>query len=225
MFRQVALTYSKGAAVIRQLAALIGDDALRAGLTDYMRRFGGGTASLDDLIGCWSRSSGRDLRGWAQEWLRTEGASTLRASVTAGPDGTIGSLAVEQHQPRTHRLGIGLYDRSGLGAALRRRRVISAEISGRGTRCRCCPASRSRPRGTSNDGDSDLRGDRVRPGQPGGAGRGGAEHRRPADRGGMLERGLAVTSRARCPGADLAVPGHPQARLGRRVRAAAGGRA
>ena len=64
--------------MIRQLAALIGDDALRAGLADFMRRFGGGSAGLDDLIGCWSRSSGRDLGGWAQEWLRTEGASTLR---------------------------------------------------------------------------------------------------------------------------------------------------
>jgi len=74
MFRQVALTYSKGAAVIRQLAALIGDEALRTGLADFMRRFGGGSAGLDDLIACWSRSSGRDLRGWAQEWLRTEGA-------------------------------------------------------------------------------------------------------------------------------------------------------
>ena len=128
--RPVALTYSKGTAVIRQLAALIGDDTLRAGLADYMRRFGGGTASLDDLIGCWSRSSGRDLDGWAQEWLRTEGASTLRASVEAGADGTLASLAVEQDEPRTHRLGIGLYDRSGPGSVLRRRRVISAEVSG-----------------------------------------------------------------------------------------------
>jgi aminopeptidase N len=128
--RPVALTYSKGTAVIRQLAALIGDDALRAGLADYMRRFGGGTASLDDLIGCWSRSSGRDLSGWAQEWLRTEGASTLRASVAAGADGMLASLAVEQDEPRTHRLGIGLYDRAGPGSVLRRRRVISAEVSG-----------------------------------------------------------------------------------------------
>ena len=128
--RPVALTYSKGTAVIRQLAALIGDDTLRAGLADYMRRFGGGTASLDDLIGCWSRSSGRDLGGWAQEWLRTEGASTLRASVEAGADGTLASLALEQDEPRTHRLGIGLYDRSGPGSVLRRRRVISAEVSG-----------------------------------------------------------------------------------------------
>ena len=155
MFRQVALTYSKGAAVIRQLAALIGDEALQAGLTDFMRRFGGASAGLDDMIACWSRSSGRDLRGWAQEWLRTEGASTLRASVTAGPDGTIGSLAVEQDQPRTHRLGIGLYQRSaaGHGSVLRRRRLISAEISG--ARCEVpVPAGEPVPDAVVlNDGD------------------------------------------------------------------------
>ena len=128
LFRLPALTYSKGAAVIRQLAALIGDDALRAGLADFMRRFGGGSAELDDLIACWSRSSGRDLGGWADEWLRTEGASTLRGAVVPASDGTIGSLTVRQDEPRTHRLCIGLYDRSGAG--LQRRRLISTEISG-----------------------------------------------------------------------------------------------
>ena len=128
LFRLPALTYSKGAAVIRQLAALIGDDALRAGLADYMTRFAGRSASLDDLIACWSRACGRDLAGWADEWLRTEGASTLRACVTAGPDGTIESLAVLQDAPRTHRIGIGLYDLSG--GRLVRRRVVSAEVSG-----------------------------------------------------------------------------------------------
>lgn len=128
MFRLPALTYSKGAAVIRQLAALIGDDALRAGLTDYMTRFAGGSASLDDLIACWSRACGSDLASWADEWLRTEGTSALRASLTAGPDGTIESLDVVQDAPRTHRICIGLYDLSG--GRLIRRRLVSAEVSG-----------------------------------------------------------------------------------------------
>ena len=128
LFRLPALTYSKGAAVIRQLAALIGDDALRAGLTDYMTRFAGGSANLDDLIACWSRACGRDLAAWADEWLRTEGTSTLRASLVTGPDGTIESLAVEQDAPRTHRIGIGLYDLDE--TRLVRRGVVSAEVSG-----------------------------------------------------------------------------------------------
>jgi Peptidase family M1 domain len=65
LLRPAALTYSKGASVVRQLAALIGDDALRAGVTDYLRRFGGGAGDLDDLAACWSRAAGRDLSGWA----------------------------------------------------------------------------------------------------------------------------------------------------------------
>ncbi len=150
--RPTALLYSKGAAVIRQLAALIGDDALRAGLADFMRRFGGRTGNLDDLVARWSGVAGRDLRGWAREWLRTEGASTLRVTVTAEADGTLGSLALEQDQPRTHRLGIGLYERSPSGA-LRRRRLISAEVSG--ARCEVAvPPGEPMPDAViPNDGD------------------------------------------------------------------------
>jgi aminopeptidase N len=130
-----AITYVKGASVIRQLGALIGDDALHAGLGDYLTRYrAGGAASLDDLIGCWSRASGRELTGWADEWLRTEGASLLSAELTPAPDGTIGSLAIRQDAPRgqsalrTHRIGVGLYDWDGTG--LRRRRLVSVEVSG-----------------------------------------------------------------------------------------------
>jgi aminopeptidase N len=127
-----AITYHKGAAVIRQLAALIGDDALHGGLGDYLTRYrASGVAALDDLIACLSRASGRDLAGWADEWLRTEGASALRPELTAAPDGTIGSLAVTQDRPRTQLIGIGLYDLGG--TRLRRRQVVHAEVGGERT--------------------------------------------------------------------------------------------
>jgi aminopeptidase N len=129
--KPAAITYCKGASVIRQLAALIGDDTLHAGLADYLTRYGaGGVAALDDLVGCLSEASGRDLAGWADEWLRTEGAPTLRPELTAAPDGTIGSIAVTQDTQRTHLIGIGLYDLEG--TRLRRRRVV-AEVNGERT--------------------------------------------------------------------------------------------
>jgi len=61
------ILYMKGASVIRSLAALIGDDALRRGLSDYLTRFAFASATLDDLVGCWSRASGQDLAGWAEQ--------------------------------------------------------------------------------------------------------------------------------------------------------------
>ena len=58
---------------------------------------------------------------------------------------------MEQDQPRTHRLGIGLYQRSGAG--LQRRQLISAEISG--ARCEVAvPAGEPVPDAVVvNDGD------------------------------------------------------------------------
>ncbi len=112
------ILYAKGASVIRSLAALIGDDALRRGLSDYLRRFAFGSATLQDLVGCWSRASGQDLAGWAEQWLRAEGATTIWLD---------GNGAVVQDVPRRQRIGIGLYDLDGDGQ-LHRRSLMHAEL-------------------------------------------------------------------------------------------------
>jgi aminopeptidase N len=112
------ILYVKGASVIRALAALIGDDALRQGLSEYLTTFAFSSATLDDLVGCWSRASGQDLAGWAEQWLRAEGATTIRLD----GDGT-----VVQDVPRRQRIGIGLYDLDGDGQ-LHRRSLMHAEL-------------------------------------------------------------------------------------------------
>lgn len=127
--RSGAITYIKGASVIRQLAALIGDDALHSGFTEYLRQHrAAGVASLDDLIRCMSQAAGRDLTAWAREWLRTPGASTLAPEIAAGPGEAIDSFAVIQDTPRTHVIRLGLYDLDG--SALRHRASVTAEVSG-----------------------------------------------------------------------------------------------
>ena len=131
--RPNAITYVKGTAAVRQLAALIGPDTVTRGLADYLTRFAGrGSARLDDLIGCWSRASGRDLSGWADAWLRTVGTPRLAAALTAAPDGTIGSLTVTQDLPRPHRVGVALYD-AGQRGRLRHRRTELVELTGSAT--------------------------------------------------------------------------------------------
>ena len=127
--RPYALTYIKGASIVRQVAALIGDDALYASLTDYLTRFAHRGGTLDDLAGCWSRASGRDLSGWADQWLRSTGAPLLRPSLTVSPDGVIESFSVTQDRPRTHRIGIGLYDLDGDGQLVRRESSPACELA------------------------------------------------------------------------------------------------
>jgi aminopeptidase N len=152
--RPSAITYAKGAGVLRQLAALIGDDALRAGLRGYLTSYGGTATTLADLVGCWSAASGRDLGEWAEQWLRTPGTSTLRPELMLAEDGTVQSLFIAQEPPaatppavtssvgqpliglnaapgpvlRTHRIAIGVYQREG--DRLRRRDVVDAEVIG-----------------------------------------------------------------------------------------------
>jgi aminopeptidase N len=132
--RPSAITYAKGASVVRQLAALIGGEALRDGLRDYLASYGGTAATLGDLVTCWSKASGRDLGEWAGQWLRTPGVSTLRPELTLAADGTVRSLAVVQDPPpgagtlRTHQVAIGMYDASG--GRLQRRQVTRAELTG-----------------------------------------------------------------------------------------------
>jgi aminopeptidase N len=117
------ILYVKGASVIRSLATLIGDDALRRGLSDYLTRFAFSSATLDDLVGCWCRASGQDLVGWAEQWLRAEGTTAIRLD---------GDGAVVQDVPRRQRIGIGLYDLDGDGQ-LHRRSLVHAELDGERT--------------------------------------------------------------------------------------------
>ncbi len=133
--RPNAITYLKGTAIVRQLAALIGDAAVTKGLADYLTKFAEvGTGCLDDLLACWSAASGRDLASWADEWLRSTGVPILSAQLTETPDGKIAALAIAQDLPRTHRIAVALYDWADIAAGARprlwHRRTVPVEWTG-----------------------------------------------------------------------------------------------
>ncbi len=113
------ISYAKGAAVLRQLVAWLGDDAFLAGLNAHFAKHRFGNATLADLLESLSATSGRDLTGWAQRWLRTAQVNTLRAEVSVGPDGRYTEVAVVQTAPeshpvlRPHRIGVARYAADG----------------------------------------------------------------------------------------------------------------
>ena len=73
------ISYAKGAAVLRQLVAHLGDEAFVAGVTDYLTQHSYGNAALADFLGAMERASGQDLSEWAQAWLTTAGLDALAA--------------------------------------------------------------------------------------------------------------------------------------------------
>ncbi|MGN8026014.1 aminopeptidase N [Microbacterium sp. 22242] len=115
------ITYAKGAAVLKQLVAFVGEDAFFDGARRYFARHAFGNTTLEDLLVELEHGSGRDLRGWAQAWLQTTGMSTL--SLERGEDGAAVVVQTDplQTDPRPHRLQIGLYDLRDGALALRER--------------------------------------------------------------------------------------------------------
>ena len=81
------ITYAKGAAVLKQLVAWVGLEPFLAGLRQYFKDFAYGNSEFSDLLLALEKSSGRELQGWAQEWLQTAGVNTLAPAFELDDDG------------------------------------------------------------------------------------------------------------------------------------------
>jgi aminopeptidase N len=80
------ISYAKGAAVLKQLAAYLGRGPFFAGIRAYLAAHAWGNATLADLLMALEESSGRDLSGWSKVWLETAGPNTLRPDLGVGTD-------------------------------------------------------------------------------------------------------------------------------------------
>ncbi|HEX6595774.1 MAG TPA: aminopeptidase N, partial [Acidimicrobiales bacterium] len=141
------ITYSKGASVLKQLVAWVGQDAFRTGVRNYFQAHQWENAQLSDFLRALEQTSGRDLGAWSKEWLETAGVNTLRPEFFLTEDGLRGpnaedgksyrSFAVLQEAKpdyptlRSHRIAVGLYDMGPDG--LTRRQRIEVDVVGERT--------------------------------------------------------------------------------------------
>ncbi|MEU5101647.1 aminopeptidase N [Streptomyces sp. NPDC021354] len=138
------ITYAKGASVLKQLVAYVGQDEFFKGVQAYFKRHAYRNTRLSDLLGALEETSGRDLKTWSKAWLETAGINILRPEIETDASGTITSFAVRQEAPalppgakgtlsddaapprgvlRPHRVAIGLYELSATGKLLRGDRI------------------------------------------------------------------------------------------------------
>ena len=71
------ISYAKGASVIRQLIAYIGDEAFVAGVVEHLRSHAYGNGDLAQFLAAMESASGRSLAAWSRAWLETAGADRL----------------------------------------------------------------------------------------------------------------------------------------------------
>ncbi|MBM6399843.1 aminopeptidase N [Phycicoccus sonneratiae] len=116
------ISYAKGASVLRQLIAHIGDDAFVAGVRDHLGAHAFGNGELAEFLDAMSRAAGRDLDGWAQAWLRTAGADRLALD----SDGVLTrSTPAAQPASRPHTLDVAAF--VGDDEVLRHRVVLDGD--------------------------------------------------------------------------------------------------
>ncbi|MGY5130635.1 aminopeptidase N [Streptomyces nigrescens] len=130
------ITYAKGAAVLKQLVAYVGQEAFLEGARRYFKRHAYGNTRLTDLLTVLEETSGRDLAGWSRAWLETAGVNSLTPQVTYDAKDRITELgilqeaAAEQPELRPHRVAVGLYRRQGTDPALVRYARAEVDVSG-----------------------------------------------------------------------------------------------
>ena len=110
------ITYAKGAAVLKQLVAWVGQEKFLAGVSQYFKKHAFKNTELKDLLVELEKTSGRELKSWSKLWLETAGVNTLKPELSVSENGTITHFVIQQSaiesQPtiRPHRMAIGFYD-------------------------------------------------------------------------------------------------------------------
>ncbi|MDR1355764.1 MAG: aminopeptidase N [Propionibacteriaceae bacterium] len=110
------ITYAKGASVLKQLVAHVGERQFLAGIHAYLEAHSWSNATFADLIDALQVSSGSDLSDFAANWLETAGMNTLTPRLSVDADGVITEFTVEQSahpehpKLRHHHFSIGFFD-------------------------------------------------------------------------------------------------------------------
>ena len=87
------ISYAKGASLLRQMAAAMGDEVFLRGLNAYFRTHQYGNATFADLLAAWEDAGARDIDAYCDQWLLTPGMD--RIAVAPGGD----TLAIDCGRP------------------------------------------------------------------------------------------------------------------------------
>lgn len=109
------IVYQKSPVVMRQLEARLGASGLRAGLREYLQRYGRKNASWDELVAGLAPYDAGDLKAWADAWVRQKGRPTLRAEPSVGANGKTRRVRVLSTGPWEQSVEVA-YEGKGLPA-------------------------------------------------------------------------------------------------------------
>lgn len=96
------LTYQKGAWFLNMLCNYIGEENFHKGIRDYYKRFFNSNATTADLRMAFERSSGKDLKGFFNQWLYQGGNIKLKGSWSYNAKDKTIIIELQQVQPEKY---------------------------------------------------------------------------------------------------------------------------
>ncbi|MBB6463574.1 M1 family metallopeptidase [Flammeovirga kamogawensis] len=76
-----AIIYSKAPVVMAQLEEIIGSEALQLSLQNYLKKYAFSNATFDDLINVIVETTAKDIKPWADQWVKKAGMPKYKLSI------------------------------------------------------------------------------------------------------------------------------------------------
>ena len=93
-----AIIYQKAPVVMKHLEIMMGPDAFRDGLREYLQRYQFGNATWPGLIEILDARTTADLATWSRVWVEEPGRPAVTAELSVA-DGVVAGLSVSQTDP------------------------------------------------------------------------------------------------------------------------------
>jgi aminopeptidase N len=94
-----AIIYQKAPVVMRQLELIVGENAFRDGLREYLKQYAYGNATWSDLIRILDARTRRDLVQWSRAWVEERGRPAVSTSVRVDARGQVEGLDLTMADP------------------------------------------------------------------------------------------------------------------------------
>ena len=124
-----AIIYQKAPIVMRQLETIMGSDAFRDGLREYLRQHKFGNASWSDLIAVLDERTPEDLARWSHAWVEEAGRPIIATELSV-VNGQIERLAFTTRDPLPRRGLTWTQDVQVALGYIDRIQLVPADLSG-----------------------------------------------------------------------------------------------
>jgi aminopeptidase N len=94
-----AIIYQKAPVVMRQLELMMGENAFRDGLREYLKRYAYGNATWGDLVRILDGRTRHDLVEWSRAWVEERGRPTFTTQMRVSARGQLEDLDVMLADP------------------------------------------------------------------------------------------------------------------------------